>query len=633
MPIEPLKDVSFGEFTLRELLGTRGGESLVYRASHPRLGRDLALKIVDIANEALLSAAAAVAEIEHPGLLPVHARGEVGRHAWLAMPLVTGVTLGTWLGHTRLAPSDVASLARQVADVLEELHEAGLTHGDVKPENILVTTWDGNPHRLRAHLIDPLPASPGMFTPSYCAPEQLAGATASAASDQFSLAATVYACFTGSAPFPPAIDLDALYARERSTPPSVGGGRSGLPVTLTAALDVVLQSAMSHRAQHRYASCSGLAAALESVIGSPEPAWGGPTGGPSSVQGPGYATWGSGTYVPAAPSPSQTGPALAPFVAAHPAAPAAPAQPGVTAALPLAAEPEQLLAARQAATAAPVGSSPAASPREDEVDCSVFATPAASPGATAFVQVFVHLPEEADEVAASASEFDDLARRRGVRTLEVPITVGERLTFALSVSGCAVPEPVQQLRWHGRPASVQFEALVPHDFPVEATAVGHLEVSRDGVPIGNVKFTIRVNTDGDDRATLGIVGDRATRFRRAFISYASTDRAAVLARLQVLRAAGIEYFQDIDMEPGERWEKELFRRIDDADLFLLFWSQAAKDSPWVHREVQYALDLHDDCPEIRPVVIEGPPVPPPWEELSALHFDDRLLTLMAVARR
>jgi hypothetical protein len=220
-----------------------------------------------------------------------------------------------------------------------------------------------------------------------------------------------------------------------------------------------------------------------------------------------------------------------------------------------------------------------------------------------------------------------------VRTLEAPVTIGERLTFVLGIGGCTVPEPVQQLRWEGRPASVQFEALVPQDFPVGEAAVGHLEVARDGVPVGHLKFTIRVTPDADAQAAPSMLGDHATRFRRAFISYASADRAAVLGRLQVLRAAGIDYFQDIDMEPGERWERELYRRIDDADLFLLFWSQAAKDSTWVHREVQYALDRADGCPEIRPVVLEGPPVPPPWEELNTLHFDDRLLMLMAVAGR
>jgi hypothetical protein len=76
---------------------------------------------------------------------------------------------------------------------------------------------------------------------------------------------------------------------------------------------------------------------------------------------------------------------------------------------------------------------------------------------------------------------------------------------------------------------------------------------------------------------------------------------------------------------------ELYRQIDRCDLFLLFWSQAAKDSEWVRREVKYALGLGKRVPEIRPVVVEGPPVPLPWDELAHLHFNDRLLSMLAVA--
>jgi hypothetical protein len=68
------------------------------------------------------------------------------------------------------------------------------------------------------------------------------------------------------------------------------------------------------------------------------------------------------------------------------------------------------------------------------------------------------------------------------------------------------------------------------------------------------------------------------------------------------------------------------------DLFLLFWSRAAKESAWVKTEVGWALARKrgDDLapPEILPVIIEGPPVEPPWQELAHLHFNDPLVYLM-----
>jgi hypothetical protein len=269
---------------------------------------------------------------------------------------------------------------------------------------------------------------------------------------------------------------------------------------------------------------------------------------------------------------------------------------------------------------------------EDFVDCSVFAPPVMSPGSTALVQVFVHLPKQLSAAARLARQFDPRAKHRGVHTLEVPIGRGDVLTLQLTIDGVEVIDQVQPLIWVGRPSVVQFKAVVPANLPTGQFTHGTLSVSRLGIPIGSVTFSIGIETDA--AGTLHeLVGDTAKRYTRAFVSYASEDRAAVLARVQILRAANIDYFQDIDMAPGERWEKELYRQIDRCDLFLLFWSQSAKDSEWVRREAQYALGLGKRAPDIKPVPIEGPPVPRPWDELAHLHADDRLLALQAVAAR
>ena len=107
----------------------------------------------------------------------------------------------------------------------------------------------------------------------------------------------------------------------------------------------------------------------------------------------------------------------------------------------------------------------------------------------------------------------------------------------------------------------------------------------------------------------------------------------MLRRVQMLPVAGIQYFQDLfDLEPGEVWSTGLEEAIQQADVFLLFWSSRAKESVWVRREVDFALACKagDDLspPEIRPVIIEGPPVIPPWDDLAHLHFNDRVLYFM-----
>lgn len=266
------------------------------------------------------------------------------------------------------------------------------------------------------------------------------------------------------------------------------------------------------------------------------------------------------------------------------------------------------------------------------VDCTVFTAPEAWPGSTTLVQVFLHTPGQAADAATLAVEFDPDAIRRGFRGLEVPLPPGSLVQIELTVVGGHVEDPVQRLIWQGRPEAVQFVVGVPEDSP-EAPLIGTVIVRRDGVPIGKVSYRVKVRR-------FGAVGQqprmssRQRRFERAFASYASPDRREVLKRVQVLRAAGIECFQDVlDLEPGQRWERELYRRIDTADLFLLFWSRSAKQSEWVRREVDYALGRQNGDPEadpdIRPVVIEGPPVELPWPDLAYLHFFDPLVHLVA----
>jgi hypothetical protein len=101
----------------------------------------------------------------------------------------------------------------------------------------------------------------------------------------------------------------------------------------------------------------------------------------------------------------------------------------------------------------------------------------------------------------------------------------------------------------------------------------------------------------------------------------------------MLRLARIRYFQDVlKLEPGDRWERKLYLYIDKSDLFLLFWSTKAKESEWVLKEVRYAIKRKggDESapPEMIPVIIEGPPVPEPPEELAHLHFNDYLIYFM-----
>jgi hypothetical protein len=270
---------------------------------------------------------------------------------------------------------------------------------------------------------------------------------------------------------------------------------------------------------------------------------------------------------------------------------------------------------------------------KDVVTASVFAPPSASPGDSVMVQVFAHLREDEGVVGEMAREFDSDAVRRAKETLGEGVERGARLWFNLTMPGLAVDEPDQFLVWRGAPEAVQFGVTVPPDFKPR-NVVGTVLVIHESVPIGHLKFVLKVAVGQGGQGGVGQKSDgRYVTYQSAFISYASEDRAEVMPRVQALAAAKIEVFMDVvELEPGERWEKGLYKRIDDCDVFFLFWSTAAKESEWVRKEVTYARHKKGDDekapPEIIPIIIEGPPPVEPPPGLHFLHFNDKYIYLM-----
>lgn len=275
-------------------------------------------------------------------------------------------------------------------------------------------------------------------------------------------------------------------------------------------------------------------------------------------------------------------------------------------------------------------------PDRDAVDCTVFAPPRVVAGDMTLLQVFMHTAEQASEVGALAREFDAEAQRRAVQSLELALAVGDAVDIEVRVPGLEIDPRVQRLTWTGKPSMAQFSLTIPGETRA-GDRVGTVLVRLRGTPIGHIKFKLTVAplhlATGEPPAALG---HAARRYQRAFVSYASADRAEVVKRTQLLKALRIDFFQDVfSLEPGDRWEHELYRHIDDCDLFLLFWSSAARASEWVEREARYALERHEHAelsgPEIVPIVLEGPPVPPPPDHLSHLHFGDPTLYLASLA--
>jgi len=229
-----------------------------------------------------------------------------------------------------------------------------------------------------------------------------------------------------------------------------------------------------------------------------------------------------------------------------------------------------------------------------------------------------------------AQEADPDATRRGITTLAVEIPRSQNVDVLLEVADCSIDEPKQSLVWHGEPRSCQFLVTLPAAKEMRSCHV-KARILVSSVPVGILCFTIKVGATEATRVP-DMIGESARRYQRAFLSHSHDDRVKVLTYSQLLEATGIEYFQDIaSLRLMEDWERRLHHEIDNCDLFLLFWTNAAARSEWVERETKYALARQKssarDEPDIMPIFLEpDAPRPPDW--LKDRHFDSILRLAM-----
>jgi serine/threonine protein kinase len=118
----------------------------VYRARDPRLGREVALKVLpgELSSDPgrlkrFEKEARSASALNHPNIVTIYDLGQADSVSWIAMEFVEGKTLRELLFSGPLAIRKVLSIAAQVADGLARAHEAGIVHRDLKPENVMVT--------------------------------------------------------------------------------------------------------------------------------------------------------------------------------------------------------------------------------------------------------------------------------------------------------------------------------------------------------------------------------------------------------------------------------------------------------------------------------------------------------------
>ncbi len=199
-----------GRYAVLSRLG-EGGMGEVLSAYDEVLDRRVALKLVrapergDLRLQAqLMREAQALARLSHPNIVQVYEAGADGDELYLAMELVRGVTLATWLSDQPRSRAEIVGMFHQIGQGLAAAHRAGLVHRDFKPSNVLVDA-EG-----RARVVDfglaALAERPDLYlglvgTPAYMAPEQWLEERVDPRTDQFSFCVALWEALAGARPF------------------------------------------------------------------------------------------------------------------------------------------------------------------------------------------------------------------------------------------------------------------------------------------------------------------------------------------------------------------------------------------------------------------------------------------------
>jgi hypothetical protein len=260
----------------------------------------------------------------------------------------------------------------------------------------------------------------------------------------------------------------------------------------------------------------------------------------------------------------------------------------------------------------------------EPVDFRAYAPPAIAPGSAGLIDVWACLPSQAAEVARRAAGAMQHAAER-------PLARGTRIGVRLAAEGLRVKPALQTLVWHGEPASVSFVAAAA-EHAHEGRHAARARLFVEGLPIGELHFVLTIGAAARAPALADAAAIR-TRWKSAFASYATEDRAEVDARVQRLKAMAPEmdvFVDALDLRAGEGWKPGIEREISLRERVFLFWSRHARGSQWVDFEWRLARKLKG-IDAIDPVPLDDAHGAPPPLELAALCFDDAYLPPIAQA--
>lgn len=287
-PVDLPPGAALGAYRLQRLLGS-GGIGAVYQATGGRnrsgaRAPTRALKVVVLeslqadARARFFREAESAHRLRHPAIVAVIEAGRTGRLGWFAMELAPGRDLQHRCTAGRLLPAaTVARIGAELAAALAYAHRQGIVHRDLKPSNVLFDEASGRVgltdfgiarvvgNAAAAGAADATRSGLLIGTVAFMSPEQLAGVPAGAASDFYSLGATLYLLLTGRLPHPAGSMSQQMHAIANQPPPDLLSLRPDLPAPLARTVARLLAKAPAARLPAGHHGAAGLSAELRGM--------------------------------------------------------------------------------------------------------------------------------------------------------------------------------------------------------------------------------------------------------------------------------------------------------------------------------------------------------------------------------
>ena len=267
-----------GKYTIRELLGS-GGMGKIYKATHPTLERDVAIKLIHLDHagdptvvDRFRREARVVAALRHPGIIQLYDFDIEADMLYMVMEYIPGESLAQRLAgiHAQggqLPLDEALRLFHSICQAVAYAHQQGVVHCDLKPGNVLIDT-QGRPvltdFGIAKFISGQRLTITGdiIGTPHYMSPEQAAGGTIGPYSDVYALGVMLYELTTGVLPFSGDTSMSIVFKHVNELPPLPRAINPDLP----EAVEQIIQRALAKDRAERYPSAQELLADVETVM-------------------------------------------------------------------------------------------------------------------------------------------------------------------------------------------------------------------------------------------------------------------------------------------------------------------------------------------------------------------------------